>query len=168
MPHIHTVSLRPVREPSRLLFRSSPRTSALAVGERETALGSPPCGHRAHTYTHTPFSQRPGITWTSPSLFPGFSLWPPNPSTRRRITVAARVRKPSAENRSHIQNFSLSRSSACVVYPHHTIHIRAFSFPSCYHDCPVTLVHWFVFASFRLPFLGFMVQEPLEPSTRFP
>ena len=38
----------------------------------ETALGSPPCGHRAHTYTHTPFSQRPGITWTSPSLFPGF------------------------------------------------------------------------------------------------
>ena len=56
-------------------FRSSPRTSALAVGERETALVSPPCGHRAHTYTHTLFSQRPGTTWTPPSLFPGFSLW---------------------------------------------------------------------------------------------
>ena len=25
------------------------------MGERETALGSPPCGHRAHTYTHTAF-----------------------------------------------------------------------------------------------------------------
>ena len=23
------------------------------MGERETALGSPPCGHRAHTHTHT-------------------------------------------------------------------------------------------------------------------
>ena len=42
---------------------------------RETALGSPPCGHRAHTYTHTPFPQRPGTTWTSPSLFLGSSLW---------------------------------------------------------------------------------------------
>ena len=35
LSHTHTVPLRPVREPSRLLFRSSPRTSALAVGERQ-------------------------------------------------------------------------------------------------------------------------------------
>ena len=79
VPHLHTVPLCPVREPSRLSFRSSPRTSALAVGERETALGSPPCGHRAHTYTHTPFPQRPGITWTSPLTYPVFSLWSPEP-----------------------------------------------------------------------------------------
>ena len=59
--------------PHAFSFRSSPRTSASAVGERETALGSQPCRHRAHTYSHTPFSQRPGTTWTSPSLFPDFS-----------------------------------------------------------------------------------------------
>ena len=107
-----------------------------ALWQHETALGSPPCGHKAHTYTHTPFFQRPGTTWTSPSLFPGLSLWSPNPGTRRRITRTARVRKPSAENRSHIQNFAFPRSSACVAYPRHTTHIRAFAFPSCYHDCP--------------------------------
>ena len=60
-------------------FSSSPSTSALAVGERETALGSPPCGHKVHTYTHTPFPQRPGITWTSLSPFPGFPFGRLNP-----------------------------------------------------------------------------------------
>ena len=150
-------------------FRSSPRTSALAVGERETALESPPCGHIAHTYTHTPrFSRvRESPRWSVPP-FPVFPLVARIPSTRHRITRVARVRKPSAENRSHIQNLSVFSLSTCVGYPQHTTHIRAFAFLSCYHDCPVTLEHRFVFASFRLPFLGFMVHEPLEPSTRFP
>ena len=33
----------------------------------------------AHLHTHTPFSQRPGITWTSCSPFPGFPFGRPNP-----------------------------------------------------------------------------------------
>ena len=144
-------------------FRSSPRTSALAMGERETALGYPPCGHRAHTYTHIPLSraqESPGRSLSLPRFFP---LATRTPSTRRRITRAARVRKPSAENRSHIQNLSVFPLSTCVVYPQHTTHIRAFAFPSCYHDCPVTHLHWFAFASFRSPFSDFMVHRTLEP-----
>ena len=45
----------------------------------ETALGSPPCGHRAHTYTHTPLFPRPGITWTLLLSFPVFPFGHPNP-----------------------------------------------------------------------------------------
>ena len=45
----------------------------------ETALGSTPCGHRAHTYTHTHRFPRPGITWTDLSSFLGFPLWSPEP-----------------------------------------------------------------------------------------
>ena len=141
----------------------TPQIQSLAALLSETALGSPPCGHRAHTYIHTRFSQRPGTAWTSPPLFPGFSLWSPNPSTRRRITRTARVRKPSAENRSHIQKFFFPRSSACVAYPRHTTHILAFAFPSCYHDCPVSLSLASVFASSRDPFSDFMVHGSLEP-----
>ena len=129
----------------------------------ETALGSPPCGHRAHTYPHTPFSQRPGITWTFPLPFPVFPLVARTPSTRRRITRTARVRKPSAENRSHIQKSPFSRSSSCVAYPRHPTHIRAFAFPSCYHDCPVPLFVYTGVASFRDHFSDFMVQPNYVP-----
>ena len=124
----------------------------------ETALGSPPCGHRAHTYTHTHCFPRDQEPPGRPLLsFPVFPFGRPNPSTRRRITRTARVRKPSAENRSHIQTFFFPRSSACVVYPRHTAHILAFAFPSCYHDCPVphfTLVRVCVFSISLFRFHG--------------
>ena len=76
---VHTPCLCvPSVNPLASSFRSSPRTSALAVGERETALGSPPCGHRAHTYTHT-VPPRQGTTWTFPLSFSVFPLWSPEP-----------------------------------------------------------------------------------------
>ena len=119
----------PSGNPHAFLFRSSPRTSALAVGERETALGSPPCGHRAHTYTHTPLFPRPGTSWTFPLSFPVFPLWPPNPSTRRRITRAARVRKPSAENPiTHTKLLTFPPFYVCCVPPTYDTH-TCFLFP---------------------------------------
>ena len=77
-----------------------------------------------HTYRFPRAQEPPG---RHPLTFPVFHLVARTPSTRRRITRAARVRKPSAENRSHIQKFSFPRSSSCVAYPRHTTHIRAFS-----------------------------------------
>ena len=65
-------------------------------------------------------------------------------STSRRITRAARVRKPSAENRSDGQKLSFPRSSSCVLYPRHTTHIRAsaFSFPPAITIAPYHLEHF--------------------------
>ena len=49
-------------------------------GVIETALGSPPFGHTAHTYTHTHrFPMRPGITWTFRSHYLGFPFGRPDP-----------------------------------------------------------------------------------------
>ena len=60
--------------------------SALAVGERETALGTPPYGthrahlHTGHTHTHTHrFPMRPEITWTSRSHSFGSTFGRTNP-----------------------------------------------------------------------------------------
>ena len=72
-PRTHSVSASRSGTLTPLSFRSSPRTSALAVGERETALGSPPCGHRAHTYTHIPLSraqESPGRALSLSRFFP--------------------------------------------------------------------------------------------------
>ena len=104
-------------------FRSSPRTSALAVGERETALGSQPCGHRAHTYTHTPFYQRPGITWTSPSLFPGFSLWSPEPQVPAAGSPGRRGfenHRPKTDHTYKTSPFSLFLRVLCTPNIRHT------------------------------------------------
>ena len=137
------MSLRPVREPSRLLFRSSPRTSALAVGERETALGSPPCGHRAHTYTHTPFSQRPGITWTFPLPFPVFPFGRPNPKYPPPDHPGGAGskpigRKPITHTKAPFSQFLF----VCFVPTTHRTHTcNRFPFHSGYHDCPVLTVH---------------------------
>ena len=72
---------------------------------------------RTPTHTH----RLPGVRKS-----PGRSVLP---STRHRITLAARVRKQSDENRSHVQKFSFSGPSSCVLYPRHTTHIRASAFP---------------------------------------
>ena len=110
-----------------------------------------------HTHHFPSAQESPG----RPSLpFPGFPLWQPNPSTRRRITRAARVRKPSAGNGSNVQKFPFSRSSSCVLYPRHTTHIRA----SAFHFSPaITIVqkpsYSRVFASFRIPLSDIMVQR---------
>ena len=61
------------------------------------------------------------------------------PSTRHRITLAARVRAPSAENRSYVQKFSVSPSS-CVppMFPH--THVLQFSLFALQTDSPYTCV----------------------------
>ena len=154
--------------PNRDMFRGV-LTVAFCISGNQLIYQYVPCTHvkrpsgprpadteRTPTHTHHfPSAQEsPGRPLSLTRFFP---FGRPNPSTRRRITRTARVRKPSAENRSHIQNFSFPRSSACVAYPRHTTHILAFAFTSCYHDCPVPFELASVFASFRLPFLGIMV-----------
>ena len=121
----------------------------------------------SHLHTHTPFSAPRNQLDVPFSLSRFFPLVTRTPSTRRRITRAARVRKPSAETRSHIQKFSFFRSSTCVVPPTHHTH-TCIRFPLLLPRLPCTRYLASVFASFRLHFLGFMVHEPLEPSTRFP
>ena len=118
----HTVPLCPVREPSRLYLRSSPRTSALAVGERETALGSPPCGHRAHTYTHTTFSA-PRNHFDVPSIFPGFSLWPPEPQVPASGSPGRRGfenHRPKTDHTYKTSPFSLFLRVLCTPNIRHT------------------------------------------------
>ena len=125
-------------------FRSSPRTSALAVVERETALGSPPCGHRAHTHTHThrfPSAQEsPG---RSLSLFPVFPLatepqYPPpdHPGGAGSETIG---RNPITHTKPLLSPFFCV---CCVPPTHHTHTCIRFPFHSCYRDCPVPIVHF--------------------------
>ena len=79
------------------------------------------------------------------------------PSTRHRITRAARVRAPSAENRSYVQKFSVSPSS-CVppMFPH--THVLPFSLFALQTDSPYTCVRRRC-ASFRFPFPRIMVHR---------
>ena len=90
------------------------------------------------TYTHR-FPVRQGFSWTSLPLSFSFHFVRPNPSTRHRITRAARVRAPSAENRSYVQKFSVSPSS-CVppMFPH--THVLPFSLFALQTDSPYTCV----------------------------
>ena len=119
--------------------RSSPRTSALAAGKRETALGSQPCGHRAHTYTHTPFFRRQGITWTNLSPFPGFPFGHPNPKyppPDHQGGVGSKTigRKPITHTKVLFSTFFFV---CCVPPTYHTHKCIRFLFHSCYHDCPL-------------------------------
>ena len=68
----------PCAKPLAFSFRSSPRTSALAVGERERPSGPRPADTE-RTPTHTHCFPAPRNQLDVPSLFPGFSLWPPEP-----------------------------------------------------------------------------------------
>ena len=147
-------------DPLAFSFRSSPRTSALAVVERGTALGSSPSGQRAHTYTHTPFSQRPGITWTSCSPFTGFPFGSPNPKYpppdhpggAGSCTIG---RNPILRTEVHF-----SRSHSCVLYPRHTTHLPAFALPFTLAKTIALYPSYTpVFASFRILLSDFMVQR---------
>ena len=93
------------------------------------ALESPRFGtHRAHLHTQTVF---PCVRGSPGRPVPFLSVSPlcaRTPSTRDRITRAARVRAPSAENRSDVQKVSFSRHSSCLLYHRHATHIRASAF----------------------------------------
>ena len=133
------------------------------MGERETALGSPPCGHRAHTYTHIPLFPRPGITWTFPLSSPVFPFGQPNPKYPPPDHPGGAGSKTIGRKPiTHTKLLPFPFFCVCCVPPTHRTH-TCFRFPSCYHDCPETHLHWFAFASFRSPFSDFMVHEPLEP-----
>ena len=99
----------PFGDPHAVLFRSSPRTSALAVGERETALGSPPCGHRAHTYTHTPF-------------FPGFPFGhrTPVPAAGSPGRRGFENHRPKTDHTYKTSPFSLFLRVLCTPNIRHT------------------------------------------------
>ena len=89
---------------------------------------SPPSGtHSAYLHTHRfPCARSsPGRPVPLVSVSP---LAARTPRTRHRIIRVARVRAPSAENRSSVQKHPVSRSSSCVLYPRHTTHIRAPAF----------------------------------------
>ena len=107
----------PFGNPHAFLFRSSPRTSALAVGSVKRPSGPRPADtERTPTHTH-PFFRAQESHGRPLLSFPVFPFGHLNPSTRRRITRAARVRKPTAENRSNVQKFPFSPSSSCVASP---------------------------------------------------
>ena len=70
-----------------------------------------------HTPTDTP--RFPSAQKSPGRPFPSFTVFPlvaRTPSTRRRITWAARVRKPSAENRLHIQKLPRIESTLVRVF----------------------------------------------------
>ena len=96
--------------------------------ETETALRSQPCGHRAQTYTHIPFSLRPGITWTSSSPSFGFHFGRPNPKDPTPDHPGGAGSKPIGRKSITCTKAPFSRSSSCVLYPRHTTHIRAPAF----------------------------------------
>ena len=79
-----------------------------------------------HTYTHTHtifpcVRSSPGRPTLRLSAYP---LCARTKSTSHRITRVARVRATSAETRSCVQTFTVSRSSGLFLFPH----IRASSF----------------------------------------
>ena len=97
-------------------------------------------GHTEHTYTHTPFSQTSGVLMDVPISIFRFQFGARTPSTCHRTTRAARVRAPSAENRSCVQEYPVSRSSLWVLFPRHTTHMRApLSLSTLQNGCPVPL-----------------------------
>ena len=137
-------------------FRSSRRTSALAVGERETALGTPTHKPRFPSVRESPGRPVPLI-----SVFP---LVARTQSTSHRVSRVARVRNPSAENRSHVQKLPfpvLLRVFCTHDIPHTYVHPLSLSLLLL--RLPRTLVVHFVFASFRDPFPEFMVQQNSVP-----
>ena len=107
------------------------------------------------TPTHTPRFSR--VRESPGRPVPPFRVFPlvaRTPSTRHRITRVARVRNPSAENRSHIQKFYFPRSSSCVLYPRHTAHIHAtvFSFTLAKTIAPYTFVRFLCCVFSNSPF----------------
>ena len=121
------------------------------------------------TPTHTYRFPAPRNHLDVPSLFPGFSLWSPEPQVPAAGSPGRRgFENHQPKNRSHIQNFSVNPLSTCVVYPQHTTHILAFAFPSCYHDCPVHLYTGSCLRLFDLPFPISWCTELWNPAPEFP
>ena len=132
------------------------RVSTPTTWQVETALRSPPSGtHRAHPHTHSVFPcvrESPGRPALLLSVSP---LAVRTTSTRHRITRVALVRAPSAEYRSDVQKYPLSRFSSCVLFPRHTTHIRApaFSFSPAITIAPYGFQH-FEFCVFSISIPG--------------
>ena len=100
--------------------------SALAVGERETALGSPPFGHTARTYKHTLFSHAPRNHLDVPLSFFRFTLWSPEPQVPATGSPGWRGFGTHRPKTDHMYRSSL--------FP---VLLRAF----CTPDIPHTYVH---------------------------
>ena len=124
-----------------------------------------------HTPTHTPFSQRQGITWTFPSLFSGFPFGRPNPKYpppdhpggAGSKTIG---RNPIIHTKVPFHPFLFVRFVPPTYHTHTCTH---FLFHSCYYDCPVPIVHTCV-ASFRFPLSRFSLwlPEPQVPAAGSP
>ena len=93
----------------------------------ETDLGSPPSGHRAHTYTHTPFFPRPGITWTSRPLFPGFPFGHPEPQVPATGSPGWRGFENHRPKTDHTYKSSLFPVLLRVLRTHDTPHTYVLS-----------------------------------------
>ena len=127
----------------------------------ETTLGSPPCGNRAHTYIHTPFSLAPGTHLDVPLSFFRFPLWSPEPQVSATGSPGWRwfgTHRPKTDRMYISSIFPVILRAFCTPDIPHT-YVHPLSLSLLQSRLPHITSYTLVFASFRISLSDFMVQQ---------
>ena len=123
---------------------------------------------RTPTHTHTPFSQRQGTTWTTPSLFPGFSplvARTPVPAAGSPGRRGFENHRPKTDHTHKTSPFSvLPRVLRTPDTPHTYLHSL---FPLAITIAPYTDCSLPCLRLFDYPFSESWCTEPWNPASYF-